>query len=446
MGGSRKQVVEARRAREEKCRAASPALVAAGFREAFHRGPIAWLDTSTQEHSDAENFLRKMTTEDRRGSRDLVAQLAGASAFLHCADSWTLLGRAIDAITMGSLAEAAHLAYYAEVRAAISMMARSGLLVVGSQVVSVTDNGIETINSGGSTHTNAWDFLEIWSATPAALSTVARQVQFRGQPLDRWLEAARPNGASSALASFFTESWGADLKAMRDDRDRRNIASYHPSGFSPADPDGYSTWCADVVASLVEPLGPGAPGTFPDLDSAIVIQVLGHLAADGDRESWIQRAVTSVTGSSYGSDEVARGVVEALRHPHNSCVSAAMEVGPVPVLGLTRGEVKAMLSRALLLARFATGASRSMQREAGLDPEDFRWWSDHVGTMAGYWDPLPRPEPMTDLWQDLEAGLEDLDALSTGNPRGSLALRHQAPWTVRELSGLGRAGLWSLSA
>lgn len=446
MSGNRSQQALAKQQRLAKYFKASPSAVAGGFREAFHRTPASWLDPTKVEHTQTEEFLRDLTPQQRTASREAVAEYSGAAGFLHCLDGWTLLGRSIDALTSGCLAEAAHLAYYSEVRSSVSILARSGILIVGSQTVAVTDSSIETITSGASTHSIVWDALRHWASTPLGMATVSRQVRFRNINLERWLESARPGASASAFSSFFEAFWGVDLRAMQDDRARRNIASYQPSGFRLTEAPEYSAWCAQLLSGLLEPLGPGAIGTFPDLDALIVSEVLRHLVDPESIESQTRRLVASAYGTPHGTDAVVDEIVTSLSSPGESCVAAAMQVSPTPILGITRQEIQAMLSRALILARFATAACRDMQRDAGLDPEQFAWWADRVGQIAGYWNPEPRPDPLTDLWFDLELGLETLGDLALTGSVGSQPLRHKVSSEVRELAGVSRVGIWSLSA
>ena len=42
-----------------------------------------------------------------------VAAYVGASAFVHCADAWSYVGRAADALLKGDVHASVHLAYYA---------------------------------------------------------------------------------------------------------------------------------------------------------------------------------------------------------------------------------------------------------------------------------------------------------------------------------------------
>lgn len=446
MSGSRKQALQAQQARVSHVNAASPDVVAAAFRSAHARTPASWLDSSIPEHSDTEKFLKHIDQAQRSQAVDAIAEFSSVGAFLHCIDAWSLLGRSIDALSVGSVAEAAHLAYYSEVRSTISMMARSGLLIVGTQTVAINGKTIETVYNGASTHESAWEALRLWSGTNAAVETVARSINFRGIPLSRWLDSARPGAAAATFSAFLTEAWGSDLEEMKGDRSRRNIASYHPSGLRRAEPENYASWFREVVVGLVGVLSPGTPGTFPDLDAVIATEVLRNLVGKSDPEGDVKRIVSSAFGSPYGAEPIIEELVTSVGSAGNSCIADAMRRSSTPIRQFTRDDVRSMLGRAVLLARFCTAAVRDMQKRAGLDQVDFRWWSDEVGIMSGFWNPTPKPDPLTDLWLDLESALDELQSQQFGGSNGSLRIRHDSHWMAREIGGVSRAALWSLSA
>ena len=60
---------------------------------------------------------------------DDVAAFIGASAFTHCADAWSYIGRAADALLHGDVHASVHLTYYGELRAAKSLLAAEGIFV-----------------------------------------------------------------------------------------------------------------------------------------------------------------------------------------------------------------------------------------------------------------------------------------------------------------------------
>jgi hypothetical protein len=56
-----------------------------------------------------------------------LAQYIAASSILHCADGWSYLGRAINCLLKGDPHRVVHLAYYAELRAALSLLASEAI-------------------------------------------------------------------------------------------------------------------------------------------------------------------------------------------------------------------------------------------------------------------------------------------------------------------------------
>ena len=70
-----------------------------------------------------------------------LRELIAASAVTHCLDGWAMLGRAAGSTLLGDPHSARHLAYYAELRAACSLLARSGIAVLSGQHLVVDAHG-----------------------------------------------------------------------------------------------------------------------------------------------------------------------------------------------------------------------------------------------------------------------------------------------------------------
>ena len=70
-----------------------------------------------------ESLVHKAGTKEA----DQLAEYVAASSILHCADGWSYLGRAMAAQLRGDIGAARHLAYYGELRGAISLLAAQGI-------------------------------------------------------------------------------------------------------------------------------------------------------------------------------------------------------------------------------------------------------------------------------------------------------------------------------
>lgn len=118
---------------------------------------------------------------------DLQSYVA-ASSVIHCMDSWSYLARAIEAELSGDFSGARHLAYYAELRAAMSLLASGGIGVFKNKHVSVkADRRCESIAKSGGTHEFVWDALEFWARQSFAAQQVLDVIRPGGKPLCDWL-------------------------------------------------------------------------------------------------------------------------------------------------------------------------------------------------------------------------------------------------------------------
>ena len=87
-------------------------------------------ETSKQVKADAGGFTDSNLTE-----------YIGASTLGHCFDGWSYLGRATEAELAGDPGSARHLGYYAELRAAMSLLAGDGIGIFNNSHVSVNGSG-----------------------------------------------------------------------------------------------------------------------------------------------------------------------------------------------------------------------------------------------------------------------------------------------------------------
>src|SRR5271168_3372640 len=99
----------------------------ASLKRHFKRGQ--WIGLSNRYR---ENTITKLKADVLPGASINIphlAQYVAASCPLHCADGWSLLGRALDCHARRDADSARHFAYYAELRAAISLLASQGIAV-----------------------------------------------------------------------------------------------------------------------------------------------------------------------------------------------------------------------------------------------------------------------------------------------------------------------------
>ena len=95
-----------------------------------------WL-TQSHPYLDVLRAIRPPQPIDDKA----IAEYVAASAPLHASDGWHYLARAFGAISHGDRNTAIHLAYYAELRAAMAILASEGIGVLNYVHVVVDSSG-----------------------------------------------------------------------------------------------------------------------------------------------------------------------------------------------------------------------------------------------------------------------------------------------------------------
>ena len=176
--------------------------------------------------------------------RDYIA----ASTVTHCADGWSFLGRAIDCHMRGDEGASVHLAYYAELRAAMALLAAAGVGVFSNEHFYVNAQGRcqkfsparqannQTRPNGPGTHKFTWEALEHWAGTAACRALLFDIFYSGGRPIAEWYAQFNlPQALQQSLVQDWLKNWGLDLQRLENDRDARNLVSYRPSAFTVAE-------------------------------------------------------------------------------------------------------------------------------------------------------------------------------------------------------------------
>jgi len=84
----------------------------------------------------------------------MLSDYLALSCPLHALDGWRYLSAALVSLLNGARTEALHLAYYAELRAALSILAGSGIAVLNNKHYAIDNTGLVYWFSG-KTHSTA---------------------------------------------------------------------------------------------------------------------------------------------------------------------------------------------------------------------------------------------------------------------------------------------------
>lgn len=364
-----------------------------------------WLQKRNRYRSNTIDAIRSDAGTPALSSPHIAAYIA-ASAPLHCVDGWSLLGKAVSSHTAGDAQSCTHLAYYAELRAAMALLATAGVGVFDTIHFVLDSSGRATKLTGKpTTHTLAWEALAAWSDTSSAALTVSKAVRPYGIPLAEWLAGYPPISTWGAIAAAWLKSWGMDIANYAGDRFARNEASYRPSGLQyrralPAD---------DAVTFLREFWLACEPGgsPFAPLDRALLRSALHTAYSATSSPDPLEDAVDAVVGQAGLTGQTAAAwrlfLLDEPRHP---LLDRAPRTSP-PHREDAHLET---LSRATLLLRIATGAARDFLSDAGIGIGDLEFWWRTVGEDTGIWEGDP-PSDFADLWADTAAALAEIEAV-----------------------------------
>jgi hypothetical protein len=409
-----------------------------GLNNKYQQDTLSVLKTDVQNNSINDNHL---------------AQYIAASAPLHCADGWSFLGRALQCHVRGDATSAIHLAYYAELRAANSLLATQGIGIFDNPSVSVNSSGNCQRVPGYGTHDLAWLALEHWADGQTAASLLSDLISVEGIPHKVWLDSFQSSSSFNRgqIAKEWLETWGLDLQRFVADREARNQASYRPSQITPV-PQSKILESIKFISEVWKLHEPSGQSRFDILDRFLVRRSLEKTylsvkgkpaeAARKDFKREVESMVSNVKPSGRGAGEWVRFFTRKSEPDDPAVIRMAMDLKKAQ----NKPNHMEVISRAVLLLRVATGACSQFLSSAKFSAPELEFWWEQLGQGRGLWNLGMKPERLTDLWADVAAAIEQLGGWAELNKATATYARWQVE-CASDLSTLGsceRIGLWGL--
>ncbi len=157
-----------------------------------------------------------------------IASYLALSTCCHALDGWRYLAEASLALLRGARNHALHLAYYGELRAALSILAGSGIGILNNKHFVLTRSGDVVWIREMPTHAAAWKGLQEWAKNPTNALRVVEILQAFGLSGPDWAAACNAAGSPDVISAHWLNNWSVDLKTYEKDRVERNEASYRP--------------------------------------------------------------------------------------------------------------------------------------------------------------------------------------------------------------------------
>lgn len=356
----------------------------------------------------------KNTPHRIRGPRKTqLAEYIAASIPLHCMDGWSFLGKAIISHATGDAEACKHFAYYAQLRAVMSLLASDGIGVFSNKHFSIVSaNGRSSDLHGpihGKTHSLVREQFIDWVGHPDSGRLFQKIIRPQGVALENWFSEIS-TAPLNYLAKDWLQHWGYDITTLGMDQSAREHASYRPSGllkdlnFKNANQIRSSL---EIVENIWRMCSMNGTGAFV-ADTFLL------------RLSWENH-----TGGQLAQTEIQQTLENmGIRDPELTTLiqvfsRSTQRQDPMLILEANKkGKITdpdyhiQMLGRATLLLRLATGAGMGMIEDAHISKDDLKFWWETLGENCGLWEP-GQANPISDMWADVEAALLNMSSSSS---------------------------------
>jgi hypothetical protein len=340
-------------------------------------------------------------------SKDPATTLA-AEQIAHLVEGWRYCASAFHACLIHARDNAQHFAYYAELRAALSLFSGSGIRIKRNDNFCLDEDGVRHEIQTGKTHDLVWTFWPEWVRRNDAAALLGQITLLPGVSLADIKESLSALGIVHIL-----HDWGYDLVSVgKDDSKARNVASYE--GF----------WVSRPLARMEK------------ADFALLRELWELLLPDNDRWRFdielirflVRRALRTLrsvrskeeTEDGAEDDSTDLAADDALLNGIVRDVSSRCGVDaetlrktlmaepldePFRLAEEEKSDLANMLCRAVFLLRLATLAMRESARDAqGPTQTWLTHWLEHAGLRC-----LETEVEPVDLAEDYQMALTDID-------------------------------------
>ncbi|HEV7281407.1 MAG TPA: hypothetical protein VGN57_14495 [Pirellulaceae bacterium] len=375
-----------------------------------------------------------------------IVTYIAASGPAHAIDGWSFLGRAVDAVMRGDAYAAIHLGYYAELRAAMALLASNGIGVF-SGMHCILQNGaaqefrqITTTKKGKkeyrpySTHSFVWPCLQHWASQKSSFDLIEKIFKPGGQPLSIWFDRCGAQRPARAVTRQIFRAWGMDLRDVSRDHESRNLVSYRPAEFRPSAPLSASD-LIEYISSLWSCFEPQAAGRFPVLERVLLYRALkaGGINALTDAQLTalgFSQQQSVVWKSQFAASTVPTAIADAASKTSIEKARCCLEI----------------ISRAALLLSVATASAREHLASAGYTAADLEFFWVRHGEARGLWDATSAPEEPVDAWATIRDALVDCGEWNSAAAAGTSlwSWRQSQPAFVDAFGAFELVAIWGM--
>ena len=374
---------------------------------------------------------------------DKLSEFIACSAPLHLTDGWNFLSRAFEATLQGDRNSAIHMAYYAELRAAMSLLASEGIGIFRRRHIAL-DAHLKPLQLNGNTHVTTWKVFQAWTENTDSAARLLDTITLDRQSISTWLSAAGVGAPTQLqLARTWLKTWSIDLARFSEDRHLRNEVSYRPTrirskSLLPIEPE---LELAQPLLSAWDLLEPVDAVSMASLDISLLQRALELVTTQGHcRYSSSNEAINAFMSSDRPPSTALGEGLRTTRSSTTMIFDAArtrITSNPtsIPILG-----------RALLMLRLASATTASLLLEAGLTKPDLRFWWGALGDDLGFWANADEIDQFADLWDDVRDAIGEAEIRLSAKPQQpSVQFIAECLTGNNFLTQFTRAPLWLLN-
>ena len=334
----------------------------------------------------------------------------------------------------------------------MSLLASFGIGIFDRQHFVVAQaNSTTRLQTRQGTHVMAWLALEEWAKLTTSGDAFAQLVRPEGHSLEQWFHVQGGGRVLAPQARDWFMQWGMDLRLATKDRDARNQSSYRPDGV-PITWEADPAICLEFVRDMWRLLEPSQGSAFEQMDRYILRLSVESFyrgssgrsitASDPQFEVLVKRMLSGMNLTVAGEQRI-RNFLCRESAPTDPSLFYYSTIQP----GNPDSDAFAVVSRAVLLLRLATGSAHGVLESIGIDSEDLAFWWKKIGESRGLWSPETPPSELHDLWADVEDSLSMISEVEEENEEFLESFNSIATSLAPQLSILSsheRVGIWGL--
>lgn len=422
---------------------------------------------NNQLAKDAIKAIDKRNTSPLRYTD--VNNYIAASSISHVLDGWGYLSNAVNAYLNGDSGVAIHLAYYAELRAVMSILASEGIGVFSNTHLSVNsstkydvftkkrkkirDNRYpighpqawtkKDTNSLG-THVFAWDALDKWcKSTSKPAVHLLKIFRVNGHDFSDLMAGFHPSASplqTSGIAKHWLNQWAFDVKRYRSDRELRNFVSYRPQTIDDFSNRMNFKESIQSIYKLFQVLSPSSNNPFDYLDKLLLKALFQEfysrpgISARGSFQELAQESFEKL-GASFDATTQRILLDPTTINGSHSIFQEASQLQTSPL---------SVISRAALLLRVSTGTTSLLLEEANIQKSELNFVWDNYGFHNGFWDSENPISNFYSLWNDVEQEYTNMQESINDINNSSYAVNSELKGSCGILSQFNRAALWGI--